>query len=156
MLYRANVETSNYRFHAYGTTEQEARGVLALTWNTHAEQTGAVLSWEELEPDVYVEEIAPGYGYRDGSDIVTADTASSASRQTFIDTGAHLPIGVAGTESETWNTSPAESPDLACVLDPSDFAALMAGRPVHLEGWSPDDPHGMPAAIVRVTYDPHA
>jgi len=154
MLYLASLVTRNFRFQALGATEREALGILGTTWEEHARQYGAYVTWDDLADDANVTALQLGHGYRDGSDIVEADTASSASRQTFIDTGAYLPIGAAGTESETWNTSPAESPDLSVVLDFADLEALSNGLPIHAEGWSVDDPHGMPAAIVRVTYDP--
>lgn len=41
------------------------------------------------------------------------------------------------------------------MIDPSDLAALTAGRPIHVEAWQPES-FGTPAAIVRVSYDPHA
>lgn len=154
MLYLASLDTINFRFQALGATEQEALGVLALAWEEHARQSGAYVTWDDLADDANVTALQLGHGYRDGSDIVEADTTSSASRQTFIDTGAYLPTGAAGTD-ETWNTSPSESPDLTCVIDSSDLAALMLGRPIHVEAWQPEG-FGTPAAIVRVSYDPHA
>lgn len=154
MLYLASLDTINFRFQALGATEQEALGILALAWEEHARQSGAYVTWDDLADDANVTALQLGHGYRDGSDIVEADTTSSASRQTFIDTGAYLPTGAAGTD-ETWNTSPAESPDLSCVIDPSDLAALTAGRRIHVEAWQPEG-FGAPAAIVRVSYDPHA
>lgn len=46
--------------------------------------------------------------------------------------------------------------DLSIVVLPDDLDTLLHGPSITAEAWSPDDPHGMPAAIVRVSYDPHA
>lgn len=89
-MFLATLDTANYRFTALGTTEQEARGVLGAAWQHHAEQMGAVWSVDDIAGDVNVQELRPGTANRDGSHLVTADTWTSASRQTFIDTGAYL------------------------------------------------------------------
>lgn len=89
-MFLATLDTPNYRFTALGTTEEEARGIIGAAWTQHAEQYGAVLTWDDLADDVNTEELTPGTANRDGARIVTADTWSSASRQTFIDTGAYL------------------------------------------------------------------
>lgn len=134
MLYHATLDTPNYRFQALGFTEQEARAALEQAWNTHAEQTGAIYEWRDLADDVNVSALETGTAYRDGSPIATLEREQPA----------------------TENTSPAESPDLTATLEASDLEALTAGRPVHVEGWAYDDPHGMPAAIVRLSFDSEA
>lgn len=133
ILHLATLETRNYRFQALGFTEQEARAALEQAWNAHAEQTGGI-GWQRLADDVNVSALETGTAYRDGSPIATLEREQPAST----------------------NTSPAERHDLEATADPSDIAALISGHAVHLEAWSPDDPHGMPAAIIRLSFDQEA
>lgn len=167
-MFLATLDTGNYRFTALGTTEQEARGILGAAWQHHAEQMGAILDLDDIADDVTVQELHPGTANRDGSPLVAADTWSSASRQTFIDTGAYLPASEQDDDyddpdgpgldddgsPEQWNTSPAEPIDYIAALDRSDLAALLDGRDVRAEVWSAEDPHGMPALSVYLTFDP--
>lgn len=168
-MFLATLDTPNYRFAALGTTEQEARGIIGAAWTHHAEQYGALLSVDDIADEVNVQELRPGTANRDGSHLVTADTWSSASRQTFIDTGAYLPTSEQDDDDdpdgpgldddgspEQWNTSPAEPVDYTATLDRSDLAALTAGRRVRAEVWSAEDPHGMPALSVVLSYDSEA
>ena len=131
ILHLATLDTRNFQFQALGLTEQEARATLEQAGASHAAETGA-WEWAEFSDGVNVSALEIGTAYRDGWPL--------------------LPV----LEREQPATSPAEEPDLSAVLDPSDLSALMLGRPVHVEGWSPDDPHGMPAAIVRLSYDDNA
>lgn len=131
ILHLATLETRNYRFQALGMTPGEAIDALALAWDRHAEQTGADDNWSAFADDVTVSALETGTAYRDGSPIAALEREQPA----------------------TENTSPAERHDLSATLEASDLEALAAGRPVHLEAWSPDDPHGMPAAIIRISFD---
>lgn len=90
-MFLATLDTGNFRFAALGSTEEEARGIIGTAWEHHAEQSGAFLTWDQLADDVNVETIRLGEANRDGAPLVAADTWSSVSRQTFIDTGAYLP-----------------------------------------------------------------
>lgn len=47
--------------------------------------------------------------------------------------------------------TPIDPHDLTLSIDPDNLARLMAGDTLTLEAWSPNDPHGTPAALVRVT-----
>lgn len=77
MLYLASLDTINFRFQALGATEQEALGILALAWEEHARQSGAYVTWDDLADDANVTALQLGHGYRDGSDIVEADTTGA-------------------------------------------------------------------------------
>ena len=63
-FFKAELETTNFRFEAYAVSEEEAKDVLSIAWANHVEATGATYSWSDLEEDVYVSQIVIGRAYR--------------------------------------------------------------------------------------------
>jgi len=65
-LYKATLETRNFSFEAYGTTEGEARLALYSGLNVHAAQYSVTASnVRDLKVDVEVRAIEVGKCYRD-------------------------------------------------------------------------------------------
>lgn len=67
----ATLETRHYSFTALGRDTAHARRVMEATWTQHCRDTGAEMTWAELEDDVNYLEISPGEGYRDDRRVVT-------------------------------------------------------------------------------------
>lgn len=70
-MYWATLETTSFRFDAFGFTPEDALETLRETWEEHARQTGAYFTWEELAPDTGVTFTRVGDGWR-GFDLLTS------------------------------------------------------------------------------------
>lgn len=70
-MYWATLETTNYRFDAFGFTPEDALETLRETWEEHARQTDATFTWEELSPDTGVTFTRVGDGWR-GFELLTS------------------------------------------------------------------------------------
>lgn len=65
----ATLETQNFSFSAYHTTEQEARFALEQGLQVHGEQFQLESDWWAIYDDsIYVREVALGHAYRLGGD----------------------------------------------------------------------------------------
>jgi hypothetical protein len=62
-IFKAELQTRNFTFEAYASTEEEAKNLLAQHWKKHVKKTGATYTWEELEEEVYVCQIVLGQTY---------------------------------------------------------------------------------------------
>lgn len=71
----AILNTSNFEFMAGGATAEQARATLRRAWETHAAQTGASYSWDDLSDDVTVVALRAGDALRDKSPIILAGNA---------------------------------------------------------------------------------
>lgn len=78
-MYWATLETTNYRFTAFGLTAEAARDTMRATWEEHARQTGATWTWEDVAEDVGVTFTRAGDGWR-GFDLVIT-TATTRERE---------------------------------------------------------------------------
>lgn len=66
-LWKAEVETRNFHFEAYGFDPTDAVDTLRATWERHKNATDATLDWEEdLLQDVTVQLVWGHNGYCDG------------------------------------------------------------------------------------------
>jgi hypothetical protein len=63
-IFKAELQTRNFTFEAYASTEEEAKNLIAKHWKKHVKRTGATYTWEELEEDVYVSPIVLGQTYQ--------------------------------------------------------------------------------------------
>lgn len=54
-VFIARLETANFTFEAYGTDEANAREILRAAFEKHISAAKGWLTWEEVEPDVWVE-----------------------------------------------------------------------------------------------------
>lgn len=68
-MYWATLETVNYRFNAFGFTEEHALETMRALWEEHALQYEASWTWEDLADDVGLLFIRIGDGFR-GFDLV--------------------------------------------------------------------------------------
>lgn len=64
-MYWATLETRNFSFTAFDYTPDAALETMRITWEVHATQTGATLTWGELVEDVNIVSICVGDGWRD-------------------------------------------------------------------------------------------
>ena len=69
-LFKAEVETPNFQFEAYGRTVDAAEAALKRGWEAHLrEYRGATMTWQILLHDVVVREVRVGSAYRDGEEL---------------------------------------------------------------------------------------
>jgi hypothetical protein len=67
-LWVASLETQNFSFSAYGTTEDEALFALKQGLVTHGHQCQLESDWGDIYDDaIYVREVSLGHAYRYGS-----------------------------------------------------------------------------------------
>lgn len=65
-MYKAQLSTFNFEFHAYGKTESDAIGILLLGLHEHGKQYGLPSDWfSTYEGDIYTTEVKMGFSYRD-------------------------------------------------------------------------------------------
>lgn len=64
-LFHARMETRNFDFEGFGTTEAEARETLDTAILLHAKQYGIRADWAK-DHDITVRRIETGMPYRDG------------------------------------------------------------------------------------------
>ena len=80
-IYRADLETRHYSFHAYGISPEHAKEILEGTWMEHVKQTGADKDFlEQFADDIHVEACVPGVGLRDGDQLYPQEVDSSRPR----------------------------------------------------------------------------
>lgn len=60
-MFVGTIETSNYTLNAYGNTAEAVHDLLVQAWKTHQDNTGAWLSYEEM--DANIREVEAGYVY---------------------------------------------------------------------------------------------
>lgn len=60
-MFVGTIETSNYTLNAYGNTEAAVHDLLVEAWGKHQEDTGAWLSFNEM--DANIREIEAGKVY---------------------------------------------------------------------------------------------
>lgn len=66
----ATVETRNFTFEAMGETKEEAVSAVKKGWLRHQRETGATLTWEEIQKEILeTHEFVLGRCYRDGIEI---------------------------------------------------------------------------------------
>lgn len=65
--FKAEFETAKFTLEAYGESIDEALEALRKGWDEHVRQTGAVVSWDEVEQDATVQLVTSGGCYRDGT-----------------------------------------------------------------------------------------
>lgn len=65
----AILETGNFTFHVVTHTRDEALTLLAGAWDRHAFETGAWMTWDELEESVNIHYIERDQVLRDGEPI---------------------------------------------------------------------------------------
>ena len=72
-MYRANLETRNFSFDAYGDTEINAKTAMARAISEHAGQYGLneAKFWDDVSDDIQITEIHSGSAYRDGQHLIT-------------------------------------------------------------------------------------
>ncbi len=68
-MYWATLETTNYRFTAFGFTPEDALETMRATWEEHARQTSATWYWEDVADGVSVNFTRVGDGWR-GNDLL--------------------------------------------------------------------------------------
>jgi hypothetical protein len=66
MLILATVETAHFYFTVIAVTREEAHDALLLAWGRHQRQTGAAMSFAELEDSIVYHKMQIGQVYRDG------------------------------------------------------------------------------------------
>jgi hypothetical protein len=71
-MWKASLDTRNFSFEAYGTSEDAAIATLKHGWEIHARATGADMTWAELDEGGSVDtlEIELGVPYRDGISLM--------------------------------------------------------------------------------------
>ena len=78
-IFKAELETRNFSFEAYGYSEVEAIYIMRQVWAKHRRQLGATDTWQDVEGDINVREIIVNAGYRDGT--IVHRKAGSVERQ---------------------------------------------------------------------------
>lgn len=70
-IFRASLETANFSFEAYATTEKKALALLRRGWNIHRNQYSHanVERFSYFADDAQVREVELGAVYRDGEDL---------------------------------------------------------------------------------------
>lgn len=66
-LWVASLDTQNFNFTAYGSSNNEAMLAIKQGLATHAEQYGLDFDWY-FEEDIIYQEVALGHAYRYGTD----------------------------------------------------------------------------------------
>ncbi len=59
-IYQASFDTRNYEFKAFGETPDEAIKTLKRDFYTFMVRNGGTLTWEEMQDDLYLEELKTG------------------------------------------------------------------------------------------------
>jgi hypothetical protein len=67
-MYWATLETTNYRFTAFGFTPEDTLETMRAIWEEHARITDATWAWEDLADDVCISFTRVGDGWR-GHDL---------------------------------------------------------------------------------------
>lgn len=68
-MFIATADTGNFTFTAAGNSEAEARSLLALGWQRHADATGATMTLAEVLDSVNTVQLVVGDVLRDDSRI---------------------------------------------------------------------------------------
>jgi hypothetical protein len=82
MMYWANMETRNFTFDTFASSEEEAKDLMREAWRIHTRQVGKdsywLYEWHDLEDSVRVMFVAEGIALRDAEPLLVKSRTGRA------------------------------------------------------------------------------